>query len=766
VNRAASPRWQQLVRAVRTFGSLDTEVQTMPLTQPRFRWLYFALLGVDLVIVAAVLLLGHRILDKLEERGREQQAWTADWNEFREFRARAQDVNAPVIDVFVTKDAQRARHNLHVALARFDAQTRRIQAVVAASHGTWPEDLLAQVEADVSDLAATAELVFDEVAAGRLASAAERMAQMDRKLTAVYDSLSAVSHHRSEYEREKVARELAEAERLSSYEWVLGALLGVLVLGTATYARTTFIHLRIHAEELRRARLAAEEATGAAEQANRAKSDFLANMSHEIRTPMNAIVGYSDLLLGRSLSSAQKLAYIHTIRRNGEHLLSVIDNVLDLSKIEADRLDIELTQCCPRQVIYEVLSTMQVKAAEGGISLTADFATKLPEEVSSDPTRLRQILVNLVGNALKFTRKGSVRIVASSEREDEAWILRFSVADTGVGMTEQQASTLFQPFVQADSSTTRQFGGTGLGLNISRRLARLMGGDITVQSSPGVGSTFTVSIRVAAKEGVRLVDSLHPPSPTEKETSAQFVGRVLVVEDGPDNQRLFQTQLASMGIAVTLASDGEAGAKRALLAVEEGKPFDLVLMDMQMPVLDGYEATSLLRNSGYRNPILALTAHAMSGDREKCIRAGCDGYLSKPLRRESLIEELYRYLTPVEPEVTASRRVLEPLLSEFASDACIAPMLKDFVKGVAAQIAEASELARTGERKKLGALAHQLKGAGGGYGYAAITDSAGRLEKLAPDASLESLLECTAELTELVQRAEIAFDERPMLRAS
>jgi signal transduction histidine kinase/CheY-like chemotaxis protein len=722
----------------------------------RTSWLYLALLGFDLLVIGVVLFLGHRVSSSYEQRIRAQQAWVDQWSDVRELRAITQEVVAPANDVLRSRDVPAERQRLSHGMVAFEHQMLKIRSVWAKPRGAWSEDELVRVETTVRETARLAELVFQDVESGRDREAIEHMADVDKTLREVQSVVRAVVNKRTELERGELVAELAQARIFAHREWVVGALLGALVIGTALLSHTTASRFRVQAEELENARRAAETSMQAAERASRAKSDFLANMSHEIRTPMNAILGFSELLLGRTLTTAQRLAHIHTIRRNGEHLLGVIDSVLDLSKIEADRLEIEVTECSPQQIIYEVLSTMQVKAAESGVALSAEFATSLPETVSSDPTRIRQILVNLVGNALKFTKRGTVRIVASSEHTNGAWSLRFCVADTGMGMTEPQVRALFQPFAQADSSTTRKFGGTGLGLTISRRLARLMGGDITVQTSAGVGSTFIAKIRVTAPEGVTLLGSFHPPASKDELTGSTtaFVGRVLVVEDGPDNQRLFETLLKSLGVSVTLASDGAAGAALATEAFDANKPFDLILMDMQMPVLDGYEATSLLRSHGYRHPILALTAHAMGGDRDKCIRAGCDGYLPKPLRRDALLEALQQYLSPSTNAIAPS---LEPLFSELSSDELIAPMLQDFVAGVNEQIAEAAAQARCGDRHRLVVVAHQLKGAGGGYGYPAITEVAARLESLAATATVETLLGCTDELAELAKRAALAL---------
>jgi signal transduction histidine kinase len=418
--------------------------------------------------------------------------------------------------------------------------------------------------------------------------------------------------------------------------------------------------LVLRAQELEQAQRSAENllrvmevAQTHANTANQAKSEFLANMSHEIRTPMTAIVGYTDLLLDPQQSPNEHLNCVQTIRRNSEHLLTLINDILDLSKIEAGKMTIEQIKCSPSQVVFEVISLMRPRALGANLAINVEFITPIPEVIQSDPTRLRQILVNLVGNAVKFTETGGVRVLGSltvdpNTREPK---IKFEVIDTGIGMSQAQMQRLFQPFCQADNSMTRRFGGTGLGLTISRRLAQMLGGDIQVRSTPGQGTSFEVTVTTGPLDGVPMIDRPtesvnHEASrkPTDPK-SLKLTCRILLAEDGPDNQRLIAFHLRKAGAEVTLAENGRIAFDAAMKAVETGKPFDVILMDMQMPELDGYSATNLLRSKGYNKPIIALTAHAMAGDREKCLQAGCNDYTTKPIDVSKLIALINSFLS-------------------------------------------------------------------------------------------------------------------------
>jgi len=433
-------------------------------------------------------------------------------------------------------------------------------------------------------------------------------------------------------------------------------------------------------------------ATLAAQEANAAKSAFVANMSHEIRTPMTAILGFAELLLEPSLSAQERRDHVATIRRAGQHLLGIINDILDLSKVEAGKLGIQREPVAPVELMNELCSLMRGRALEKGLAFELECAGPLPSRVCTDAGRLRQILVNLVGNAIKFTERGGVRVrVRLLEPRDGASSadaqLCFDVIDTGIGLDPQQAEQLFAPFQQADRSTTRRFGGTGLGLSISRRLARMLGGDIEFESTPGVGSRFSVWIEVGSLAGVEMLEpsfarpesgtagdveasvdpatmpgSPAPNEPVHEPERATLVAcepppalpatplrgvRILLAEDGKDNQRLVSLLLKRAGAQVTIAEDGERAIELALGAIDgpdesrdprRAEPFDLVLMDMQMPVRDGYGATRELRERGYAGPIVALTANAMADDRAKCLDAGCDDFASKPIERAALIE--------------------------------------------------------------------------------------------------------------------------------
>lgn len=438
--------------------------------------------------------------------------------------------------------------------------------------------------------------------------------------------------------------------------------------------------LEEYAAALEKANKSLEELRNAAESANHAKSEFLANMSHEIRTPMTAILGYTDILAD-SLQEPEQREAMEIIQRNGRHLLALINDILDLSKIEAGKLSLEVSPCNVQGILAEVLSLMRVVAQNKGVALKLKYLSPIPQTIRTDPVRLRQILVNLVGNALKFTETGEVCIrVACLDPQGENPQLQCEVADTGIGMTDEQIGRLFQPFQQVDSSAARRFGGTGLGLVICKRLAKALGGDITVSSTPGQGSTFTLTIPTGPLEDVpflehptetavfqplgTLASTTHPPSHPQ----AQLHCRILLAEDGEDNQRLISFLLQRLGAEVEVVDNGQKVLEKVLATSDntqaEGsaskRPYDLILLDMQMPVLDGYQTARRLRSEGYSGPIVALTAHSMKEDRQKCLDAGCDDYLSKPIDRETFYVTVIRWAVSAERAGASAARTDVP----------------------------------------------------------------------------------------------------------
>lgn len=374
------------------------------------------------------------------------------------------------------------------------------------------------------------------------------------------------------------------------------------------------------------------EARTAAERANSAKSQFLANMSHEIRTPLGAIMGFSELIKESGLDREQRDEFVSVIERNSAQLLRIIDDILDLSKVEAGMMLFESIEFSLPELLTDFSSLMGFKARAKGIRFSSRAITPLPQYVVSDPTRLRQILMNVVGNAIKFTDKGHVELRVKFENE----ILEFEVEDTGRGISEEQSKILFQPFTQADASTTRKYGGTGLGLSLTRSLAEALGGSFELKSSElGRGSIFIARVKAKVALGSELYSGFgFEPIPAKSMVNyGQLANtKVLLVEDSPDNQALISIYLNRAGASIDIASDGAQGCQMA-----QASDYDIVLMDVQMPVMDGITAVQKLREAGYKKPIIALTAHAMKEERDRCIKAGFSEFLTKPVAREDLM---------------------------------------------------------------------------------------------------------------------------------
>ncbi len=434
-------------------------------------------------------------------------------------------------------------------------------------------------------------------------------------------------------------------------------LTGLLTMITWSVTRTKFKAIqiaRMMTASIRDSEQRQRELASKADEANQAKSAFLANMSHEIRTPMTAILGYSEMLEDNVTeeTSDECVESIAAIRRSGTHLMMIINDVLDFSKIESGKMNVDCHPCNPLVIVQEVYEALRITATKKGLDLRVKLGDAVPESVDTDAYRLRQILINLIGNAIKFTEQGRVEIELGVENDQ----VRFAVRDTGTGISDSEIDSLFNPFEQVDNSVTRRHEGTGLGLAISARLASLIGGDIEVRSLEGVGSTFTLvipvgysgiqcSYEVACGDSDDEALSDHPvvsdllveigaavQSRAENQIENRIEGRVLLAEDGADNRKLISRMLTRVGLRVEMVENGQ----QAIDTLDGPGVYDIVLMDMQMPVLDGYSATRLLRDMGYTLPIVALTAHAMIGAREECIEAGCSAYVAKPINRDEL----------------------------------------------------------------------------------------------------------------------------------
>jgi signal transduction histidine kinase/CheY-like chemotaxis protein len=391
-----------------------------------------------------------------------------------------------------------------------------------------------------------------------------------------------------------------------------------------------------------RANILAHEAISA----NRAKSEFLANMSHELRTPMNAIMGFGQLLAD-DMQNEEHRAYANMITQNSSHLLTQINDLLDYSNIEAGKLDIDIQDCHIGQMLADIESVMRPVATRKNITFEVLQCDLIPETIKTDPLRLRQCLINLIDNAIKFTETGYVYMNVMVWHCDSDLWLRFDVEDTGIGISEEKLPMIFDSFTQIDGTMARKYGGSGLGLAITKRLVQLMDGRVSVVSKLDRGSVFSLEIPTGVQwsnKKVRtwnkyfLIDEINDIHEIEKGTTMNN-GKVLVVEDNPSNQKLIAILLQKMGFEVLLADDGQEAIEQCGL-----QTFDIILMDMQMPNLNGYDATRQLRSQGVKTPIIAVTANAMTGDEQKCIEVGCDGYLSKPIDRNKLNKLIEEHL--------------------------------------------------------------------------------------------------------------------------
>lgn len=381
---------------------------------------------------------------------------------------------------------------------------------------------------------------------------------------------------------------------------------------------------------------------GQAREQCRSRSEFLASMSHEIRTPMNAILGFGDLLAEESLSEEQR-NYVQIIQCSAKNMLALLNDILDFSKIEAGKLQVEMIECRLAELMEDIDSLMRPTASRKQLDFQVLQCEELPDTLRTDPVRLRQCLLNLANNAVKFTEQGHVYLNVSQIIEGGRPYVRFDVEDTGIGIAPEQQQTIFDPYVQVSGGENRKAGGTGLGLAITRKLTDLLGGTLAVSSRSGKGSVFTLQIPL-------ISFGQEPPGVYNKYARAQAAawlkteeklkGHVLVVEDNPANQALISLLLKKIGLTVTIAVDGLEGVEKA-----SSEPFDLILMDMQMPRMNGYDATRRLRREGFTLPIIAITANAMKGDEQKCLDSGCSAYLSKPVDKKKLYQVLEIYLS-------------------------------------------------------------------------------------------------------------------------
>jgi PAS domain S-box-containing protein len=493
-----------------------------------------------------------------------------------------------------------------------------------------------------------------------------------------------------------------------------------------------------------------KQARAAAESANLTKSDFLASMSPEIRTPMNAIMGVADLL-AKTVRSSEQDKYVQIIRRAGDNLLNLINDILDLSKVEASQLELERTGFSLSDLLEKVVEMVSVRASEKGLALAYEISANVPANLIGDPTRLRQVLLNLIGNAIKFTEFGEVSLrVAEDENSGVPTTLRFTISDTGIGISGEKLGRVFEQFTQADSSTTRRYGGSGLGLTISKRLVELMGGRIWVQSTIGKGSVFyfVVPFEIWSSAARRTDVSVGmDPEPPLRPL------RILLAEDSPDNRTITLAYLQDTPYQIEIAETGAIACR-----MFEAGHYDLVLMDRQMPVMDGLTATCTIRTWEQANgrpptPIVALTASALQGDREKCMAAGCTAFLTKPIRQEVLLRAIKEYSMASPPPSTDENSVEIRPVANINRDIKAATFV--FLQNCGQNVIAMQDALERCDFKTVEFLAHGMRGAGGMFGFPAITDFCAGIEEAAEIADIKVSRKSIVESSQYLDHVEI-----------
>ncbi len=478
--------------------------------------------------------------------------------------------------------------------------------------------------------------------------------------------------------------------------------------------------------ELEKARLQAQEAS-------RAKSAFLANMSHEIRTPLTSILGFAETISGPNLSEEQQQS-LATIIKNSDHLLNIINDILDISKVEAGKLDVSIETISLQNFLSDIEKAMRVRVAEKNILFSLEHKFPLPKTIQSDITRLKQIIYNIVGNAIKFTSHGSVTVNVSCNPLEEQ--IYFKVIDTGIGLSPAEQEKLFYAFSQADTNTNRKYGGTGLGLIISKQLAEKLGGTITLESEKDKGSSFTIVVSTGSLSDVEMVKEFDISQQTDKhiltlhQKTPKLSGKVLIAEDCEDTQQLIDIILRNTDVDAEKAYNGKE-AIEAAIATE----FDLILMDMQMPVMDGYTAAKHIREKGFKGPIIAFTANAIKGIEERCNSFDCNGFLQKPFRKKEFFNVMSQYLGEsnggLTEESLSERTEIIPEISEIVQeDPSLAPAVLRFVINLPTRLESVENAYRKKDWADLKFHAHKLAGAGS-FGYGELSGYALALEDAA-----------------------------------